>query len=58
MWAGQLAVLRGTLQALAAISMPGSVVDLQLEWNDNAAMKTLPPQRPPMPPDPTTPGTP
>ena len=45
---GQLAVLRATLQALAAISKPGGVVDLQLEWNDDATMNILPPQPPPI----------
>jgi len=45
---GQLAVLRATLQALATISVPGSVVDLQFSWNDDAKLDTLPPQPPPI----------
>jgi len=45
---GQLAVLRATLQALATISEPGSVVDLQLAWNDDATLNTTPPQPPPI----------
>jgi hypothetical protein len=45
---GQLAVLRATLQALAAISEPGGVVDLQLEWNHETTLKTYPPQPPPI----------
>lgn len=46
--AGQSAVLRATLQALATISVPGSVVDLQFVWNDDATLNTLPPQPPPI----------
>lgn len=45
---GQLATLRATLQALAAISEPGGVVDLQFECNDDATLNTLPPQQPPI----------
>jgi hypothetical protein len=45
---GQLAVLRATFQALATISEPGGVVDLQFKWNDDAILNTLPPQPPPI----------
>jgi len=45
---GQLAVLRATLQALAAISELGDVVDLQFEWNYDAELNTHPPQLPPI----------
>ena len=45
---GQLAVLRATMQALATISKPGGVVDLQFEWNHDAKMNTHPPQPPPI----------
>jgi hypothetical protein len=45
---GQLAVLQATLQALAAISEPGAVVDLQLGWDDDTALKIYPPQLPPI----------
>jgi hypothetical protein len=45
---GQLSVLRAALQALAAISEPGSVVDLQLEWNYDSKLKIHPPQLPPI----------
>ena len=45
---GQLAVLRATLQALAAISEAGSVVDLQREWNHGVGLNTHPPQPPPI----------
>ena len=45
---GQLAVLRATLQALAAISEPGGVADLQLEWNHGAKLNIYPPQLPPI----------
>lgn len=45
---GQLAVLRATLQALAAISEPGGVVDLQFEWNPDAKLNTQPPLLPPI----------
>ena len=45
---GQLAVLRATLHALATISEPGSVVDLQLAWNDDPTLNTNPPQPQPI----------
>ena len=45
---GQLGVLRATLQALAAISKPGDIVDLQFEWNHDATLNTRPPQPPPI----------
>jgi len=46
--AGQLAVLRGTVQALAAISEPGVAIDLQLEWNYEGKLNLYPPQTPPI----------
>ncbi len=45
---GQLAVLRATVQALAAISEPGGVLDLQIEWNHAAELNIFPPQLPPI----------
>ena len=45
--AGQLAVLRGTLQALAALSTSGGIFDLQLEWTHDAKLNIMPPQPPP-----------
>jgi len=40
---GQLAVLRATLRALVSISEPAAVVDLQLEWRQEAKLDTQPP---------------
>jgi hypothetical protein len=45
---GQLAVLRGILQALAAITQVGGVVNLDLEWNHDMNINTHPPQLPPI----------
>jgi hypothetical protein len=45
---GQLATLRATLRALAAISEPGGVVDLPFEWDQGARLNTFPPQLPPI----------
>jgi hypothetical protein len=44
----QLAVLRATLQALAAITAAGGVIDLQLKWDQDAELKIHPPQLPPI----------
>ncbi len=45
---GQLAVLRATLHALATISELGAVVDLKLDWNQQARLNIHPPQLPPI----------
>jgi len=45
---GQSAVLRATLQALAAIPERGGVVELGLEWKHDMKLNTHPPQPPPI----------
>ncbi len=46
---GQRAVLRSTLQALATITEPGSVVHLPFEWPASAGrVNANPPQTPPI----------
>jgi hypothetical protein len=47
--AGQMAVLRATLAALAAIQMPGQVVHLPFEWPEPPKqVRNNPPQEPPI----------
>ena len=47
--AGQLAVLRATLQALATLDTPGSMTCLPFEWPESPKeAKSHPPQEPPI----------
>jgi hypothetical protein len=46
--AGHLTVLRAALEAMARISEPGSVIDLELEWNHDGKLNIHPPQLPPI----------
>ena len=47
--AGQMAVLRGTLAALAAIQAPGGIVHLPFEWPENPKqVHNHPPEPPPI----------
>lgn len=46
--AGQLAVLRATLQALASVSAPGTVVDLGFRWAGDPKPDLRLPQPPPI----------
>ena len=44
----QLAVLRGALRALVAISRPGEIVHLPFEWNFHQKLNTDPLEAPPI----------
>jgi len=46
--AGQLAVLRATLQAMAEMTEPGSVVHLPFEWASTEKLRFGPPEPPPI----------
>jgi hypothetical protein len=46
--AGQMAVLRAALEALAALQTPGESVALPFVWNDEPKIKTHPPRTPPI----------
>jgi hypothetical protein len=46
--AGQLAVLHTTLQAMAEMTEPGSVVHLPFEWASREKLRIGPPEPPPI----------